>query len=77
MPGKYTAGGKISTTTVVGNAKVGTHAADGSLNIILDDATSKGLYHPSGAIRVNSSTGVTHSDASGAAYTNHLFGPGR
>lgn len=73
----YTAGGKINTTTVNGLTYVGMHAADGGINIVLDDAVNKGQYHPSGAIRVNSGTGVTYTDPTGASYTNHLLGPGR
>lgn len=75
--GMYTTGGKINTTTVVGSSTTGLYAADGSVNIVLDDAVNKGAIHPCGALRVSSSTGVTYSDPSGAAYTNHLLGPGR
>jgi hypothetical protein len=45
--GKYTSGGKIKTTTVVGNAAVGFHDVDGGVNIIIDDAGHTGAYHPS------------------------------
>lgn len=75
--GKYTTAGKINTTTVSGVTSVPFHAADGGVNIIIDDASHKGIHHPSGAIRVNSGTGVTYYDASGAVYSNKLFGPGK
>lgn len=73
----YTADGKINTTTVDGSAYTGLHAADGGINIVEDDVTYTGQYHPCGAIRVNTDDGETYYDASGAAYTNHLLGPGR
>ena len=69
--------GKINTTTVIGNTIVGLHDGSGGVNIIIDDASHTGLTHPSGAIRVNSGTGTSYYDASGAAYSNHLFGPGK
>lgn len=75
--GLYTAGGKINTTTVVGNAYTGLHAADGGINVVIDDASHTGQYHPCGAIRINSGIGVTYTDASGASYSNHLLGPGK
>jgi hypothetical protein len=75
--GKYTSGGKIKTTTVVGNAAVGFHDVDGGVNIIIDDAGHTGAYHPSGALRVNSGSGATYQDASGAVYTGRMLGPGR
>lgn len=74
---RHTAGGKINTTTVVGNALTGVNAADGGLNIVIDDAGGKGVYHPTGATRVNSGTGTTYYDASGAVYSNKLLGPGK
>lgn len=74
---RHTAGGKINTTTVAGNAYVGTNAPDGGLHIVLDDAVNKGVYHPSGATRVNSGIGITYYDASGAVYSNKLLGPGK
>lgn len=73
----YTAGGKINTTTVVGNATTGLYAADGSWNVVLDDVVNKGTQHPSGAIRVNTTPANTYNDATGAVLTNHLGGPGR
>jgi len=73
----YTSAGKINTTTVVGNASVGVQAPDGGINVIIDDVTSTGVYHPSGAIRVNSGSSTTYYDASGAVYSNHLMGPGK
>lgn len=75
--GLYDANSKVRTTTVVGNALTGLYAADGSLNIVLDDASNKGVYHPCGALRVNSGTGVSYYDGTGATYQNHLSGPGR
>lgn len=75
--GMYTAGGKINTTTVVGDVTTGIYAADGSINIVLDDAVNKGAIHPCGALRVNSTPGETYYDSTGAATTNHLLGPGR
>jgi hypothetical protein len=76
MPGIYDANGTIATTVVNGLSRTGLYAADGSVNIVLDDVTSKGAYHPCGALRVNSSNGTTTYDATGAYYTNHLLGPG-
>lgn len=73
----YTAGGKIRTTTVDGLTLTGLWAADGSINVVIDDVTYTGQYHPCGAIRVNSGTGTDYYDATGAAYSNHLFGPGK
>jgi hypothetical protein len=70
----YNASGQINLTSVLGTSYVGLYAADGSINAVFDDAAHTGLYHPSGAIRVNSSNGVTTYDASGAYYINHVFG---
>lgn len=75
--GLYTAGGKINTTTVVGNAYTGIQAVDGGVNVVLDDAVNKGVHHPCGAIRINTTPGVTYYDATGAVNTNRLYGPGR
>lgn len=69
--------GKINTTTVPGTGKVNLYDANGGVNIVLDDAVNKGIYHPSGAIRVNSGTSSSYYDGSGAVYSNHLFGPGK
>lgn len=77
MVGMYTAGGKIATTTVTGAATTGLYAADGSINIVLDDAVNTGAVHPCGALRVNSTPGTSYYDSTGAATTNHLLGPGR
>lgn len=73
----YTAGGLINTTTVNGLTYTGIQAADGGINIVIDDATHVGQYHPCGAIRVNSGTGTTYIDPTGASYSNHLLGPGK
>jgi hypothetical protein len=75
--GLHNTSGKINTTTVVGNTLVGKSAADGGINIVLDDVGGHGVHHPSGAIRVNSSNGTSYYDPSGAVYTNKLMGPGR
>jgi len=77
MPGLYTAGGKIATTTVVGNVYTGLYAADGSWNVVLDDAVNKGVMHPCGALRVSTTPATTYYDATGASVTNRLGGPGR
>lgn len=75
--GIYSPDRTYRTTAVNGLSWVGLYAADGSYNIILDDVTSKGIYHPCGAIRVNSSVvGTTNHDASGAYYSNHFLGRG-
>lgn len=77
MAGLYTAGGKIATTTVVGDTYTGLYAADGSYNVVLDDAVNKGIMHPCGALRVSTTPAETYYDATGAATTNHVGGPGR
>lgn len=76
MTGIYNNNGSIATTTVTGSVYTGFYAADGSVNVVLDDSSHTGVYHPCGAIRVNSGTGTTYYDASGAVYSNHLLGPG-
>lgn len=73
----YSANGKINTTTVNGLARTGLYASNHSLNIIVDDVTAKGQYHPCGAIRVNSGTSKQYYDASGAVYSNRLWGVGK
>lgn len=75
--GYYTVGGKINTTTVNGATYTGLYAANGSINVVLDDAVNKGIYHPCGAIRVNTTPNSNYYDGTGAARNNHLFGPGR
>lgn len=75
--GVYTTSGKINTTTVSGLTLTGLYAADGGINVVLDDAVNKGVFHPCGAIRINTANGDTYYDASGAVYTNRLLGPGR
>lgn len=77
MAGLYSAAGKINTTTVVGNVYTGVYAADGSVNVVLDDAVNKGAYHPCGAYRVSTTSGSTVHHASGSTHTNRLLGPGR
>lgn len=72
--GIYNPDGTYRTTTVNGLTRTGLYAADGSYNVVLDDAAHTGLMHPCGTLRVNSGTGTTHQDASGASYSNRLFG---
>jgi hypothetical protein len=52
--GVYSAKGRLRITVVNGSAPVGAYAADGSLNVFetTEDDTTKGLYHPCGAMRV-------------------------
>lgn len=73
---KLNAAGKILKTVVDGSAYVGLHAADGGLNVIVDNNTHFGISHPCGAMRVNSGTGNTYYDVRGAAYQNKVFGVG-
>lgn len=70
----YDADGKIRTTTVDGLTRVGVYAADGSINVVLDDVSTTGLYHPSGAIRMNTTPGTSTYDPTGAYYINHFMG---
>ena len=70
----YNSDGTIKVTVVDGTTPVGIQASDGSINIILDDSSHLGIYHPSGAMRVNSSNGNTNLDSSGAFYINKLLG---
>lgn len=72
--GIYAPDGTFRTTTVNGLTRVGLYAADGSFNVVVDDASNKGLFHPCGALRVNSGSGVTNHDATGAYYVNHFLG---
>ena len=75
MPyGLYDASNKIRYTAVDGLTRTGLMANDGSVNVVLNDVSNKGLYHPCGAYRVNSTPGTTTYDASGAYYLNHLLG---
>lgn len=74
MAGVYKADGTIATTTVDGLTKTGIYAADGSINIVVDDASNKGLYHPCGAFRTNSGTSTQTYDPSGAYYSNQIMG---
>lgn len=75
--GMYTTSNKINTTTVNGSSYTGIYASDGGINVILDNVTNTGIFHPCGALRVNTTGGTSYYDGSGAANTNHLFGPGR
>lgn len=74
--GVYKSNGKLASTTVTGSSLVGLKAADGSFNIVLDDAAHTGVYHPSGALRVNSSNSPKgfNQDASGAHYIDRILG---
>lgn len=74
--GHYKSNGKINTTSVPGTSSVSVTAADGGINVILDDASGRGVYHKSGAIRVNSGSSTSYYDSTGATYSNHLMGPG-
>lgn len=74
MTGIYNSDGTIATTTVPGSSYTGLHAADGSINIVLNDASHTGVYHPCGALRVNSATGSTTYDPSGGYYSNTILG---
>jgi hypothetical protein len=51
--GLFNAAGKLRFTFVTGSTFTGLYAADGSLNAVetTEDDTTKGLYHPCGAIR--------------------------
>lgn len=75
--GLYTTSGKINTTTVNGLTLTGLYASDGGINVVIDDAVNKGVYHPCGAIRINSVPNANYYDSTGAVYTNKLMGPGR
>lgn len=70
----YDSDGKIRLTIVDGNTRVGPQAADGSYNVVQDDAGGKGFHHRSGAFRMNSSNGAVVQDSSGAHYINHFMG---
>lgn len=74
--GLYDSTNHIRVTVVAGTTWTGVAAADGSANIIFDDASHTGLYHPCGAYRVNSGVGTTQYDPSGAQYSNLFLGPG-
>jgi len=76
--GVYTTSGKINTTTIANNVATfqGVSAADGGINVVLD-SSGNGIYHKSGALRVNSGSGTSYYDSTGAVYSNHLMGPGR
>lgn len=68
--------GNVQITAVDGNTYVGLYAPDQSVNVVVDDASHFGVYHPSGALRVSSTQGETYYDASGAVHLNRLFGTG-
>lgn len=70
----YDTTGKIKITSVDGSALTGLYASDGSVNAVIDDSTHTGSQHPCGALRVNSGTGSTVYDTSGAYYINKLLG---
>lgn len=72
--GIYHSSGSLALTSVSGSSRVGLFAADGSLNVVLDHVGGKGIFHPSGALRVNNSTGAGVYDATGAYYINHVLG---
>lgn len=72
----YNADGKVNVTQVDGLTWTGLRAADGSINVVVDDSSHYGVRHPCGALRVNSATGVTYYDTTGAIYSNRLYGPG-
>lgn len=72
----YSANGKINTTTVIGDTYTGLHDANGGINVVLDDTAYFGIEHPCGAVRVNSATGNSYYDDTGAAYSNQLLGVG-
>jgi hypothetical protein len=72
--GNHNANGTLKKTSVNGLTRVGLFAADGSTNVVLDDAGGKGIYHASGALRVNSGTSNQMYDASGAYYSNYVMG---
>jgi hypothetical protein len=63
-------------TIVSGASLTGLYAADGSYNIVLDDPTYKGVYHPCGAFRVNSNASIQQVyDPSGAYYLSTFLIP--
>lgn len=70
----YNINGTIKYKIVDGTTSTGLFASDGSFNIVLDDSTHSGVYHPCGAFRVNSLKGSTAYDTSGAFYINHILG---
>lgn len=72
--GIYNSDGTFRTTTVNGLTRTGLYAADGSYNVVMDDAVNKGIHHPCGALRMNSGTGTSNHDATGAYYSNHFKG---
>lgn len=72
--GLYNPDGSIAVTVVDGTQLVGVQAADGSVNIVVDDGGNFGVYHPCGAFRVNSTTSTEVYDSTGAYYINNLLG---
>ena len=68
----YDANGDINTTEVAGSAVTGLYAADGSLNIVTDDGTYTGLYHPCGALRVTTGSASMYA-ADGSFYKTGPF----
>jgi hypothetical protein len=73
--GIYDEYGAIRYTSVDGSSWTGLYAADGGVNVVLDDTTYNGLYHPCGAWRVNTGTNTNNQayDASGAYYLSTLL----
>lgn len=74
MTGIYNSDGSIAITVVNGAQYTGVYSPDGSVYIVLDDTAYKGVYHPCGAFRVNSTYGDTVYDPSGAFYINNILG---
>lgn len=74
--GIYDESGKIQVNVVDGTTRTGIYAADGSINIVVDDEDNTGVTHPCGALRANSGTGTETYDPSGAMYYNFLLGVG-
>lgn len=72
----YNADGKVNVTVVSGSAWTGLYAADGSINVVVNDSSHFGVYHPCGAYRLNTGTGSSYYDTTGAIYSNRLLGPG-
>lgn len=72
--GIYASDGSIRYTVVDGTTGTGLYAADGSVNVVVNDTTYSGLYHPCGAWRASTGTGVGLYDASGAYYLSSLLG---
>lgn len=72
----FNADGKVNVTVVAGTSYTGLYAADGSINVVVDDTSHFGVIHPCGAYRLNSTDGISYYDPSGAIYANRLLGSG-